>query len=468
MEKLLITDDSDEIRTQLKWGLGKEYAVVPAKDGREALALFKENAPRVATLDLGLPPHENGTEEGFRCLQEMLRQNPRAKVIVITGNDQRENALKAIQMGAYDFYQKPINLAELKVIIKRAFHLSAIEEENRFLHNALEQQTFQVGGMIGQCPDMQAVFSTMRKVASSDASVLVQGESGTGKELVARAIHAMSPRKNGPFVAINCGAIPETLLESELFGHEKGAFTGAHAQVQGKVEYAHNGTLFLDEIGELPAQLQVKLLRFLQDKTIQRVGGREDVVVNTRILAATNRDLVKETGEGRFREDLYYRLGVVSIKVPPLRERKGDLVLLATYFLKRYRDLQNKKVRGFNSDAIESMETHAWPGNIRELENKIQRAIILSEGPLIEPHDLGFDAKPMNKKIVNQEFRTLKEAKEKVEKEMVASALDKHAGNIAKAAEELGVSRPTLYDIMKRHGLFSGVLHQENANPGNQ
>ncbi len=468
MKKLLIIDDSEEIRTQLKWGLGKEYTVLLAKDGREALALFKENALHVVTLDLGLPPHEDGTEEGFRCLQEMLQQNPAMKVIVITGNDQREIALKAIQMGAYDFYQKPINLEELRVIIRRAFHLSAIEEENRSLHSALEHQTSQVGGMIGQCPEMQVVFSTMRKVASSDASVLVEGESGTGKELVARGIHAMSPRKDGPFVAINCGAIPETLLESELFGHEKGAFTGAHAQIQGKVEYAHNGTLFLDEIGELPPQLQVKLLRFLQDKSIQRVGGREDVVVNTRILAATNRDLVKEAHEGRFREDLYYRLGVVLIKVPPLRERKGDLVILATYFLKRYRDLQNKRLRGFSSAAIDSLETYAWPGNIRELENKIQRAVILSEGSLVEPQDLGFDAKPMTPGTAHLEVRTLKEAKERVEKEMAVFALDKHAGNIAKAADELGVSRPTLYDIMKRHGLFNGMLHQENANFGSQ
>jgi two-component system NtrC family response regulator len=464
MEKLLIIDDSDEIRTQLKWGLGKEYSVILARDGQETLALFNKNGPRVVTLDLGLPPHENGTEEGFRCLQDMLRQNPASKVIVITGNDQRETALKAIQMGAYDYYQKPINLEELRVIIRRAFYLSTIEEQNRSLHHALERQTAQVGGMIGQCPEMQAVFSMVRKVASSDASVLVQGESGTGKELVARAIHAMSLRKDGPFVPINCSAIPETLLEAELFGHEKGAFTGAHAQVQGKVEYAQNGTLFLDEIGELPALLQVKLLRFLQDKTIQRVGGREDVVVNTRILAATNKDLTKEIGEGRFREDLYYRLGVVLIKVPPLRDRKGDLVVLATYFLKRYCDLYDKRVRGFNSAALESMETYAWPGNIRELENKIQRAIILSEGPMIGPHDLGFDSQPVSRMTAQPEMRTLREAKERVEKEMVVSALDNHVGNIAKAAEELGISRPTLYDIMKRHGLFNGTLHPENAN----
>jgi two-component system NtrC family response regulator len=302
----------------------------------------------------------------------------------------------------------------------------------------------------------------MRKVASSDASILVQGESGTGKELVARAIHAMSPRKDGPFVPINCGAIPETLLESELFGHEKGAFTGAHAQVQGKVEYAQNGTLFLDEIGELSSLLQVKLLRFLQDKTIQRVGGREDVVVNTRILAATNKDLAKEIGDGKFREDLYYRLGVVLIKVPALRERKGDIVVLATYFLKRYGDVYNKRVRGFNAAALEIMESYPWPGNIRELENKIQRAALLSEGPMIEPHDLGFDSIPTSRRTIHPEVKTLKEAKERLEKEMVVSALDRHEGNIAKAAEELGISRPTLYDIMKKQGLFNGI-HQAGS-----
>jgi two-component system NtrC family response regulator len=465
MEKLLITDDSEEIRTQLKWGFSKEYNLIFAKDGKETLALFKKNTPRVATLDLGLPPHENGTEEGFRCLQEMLQHNPAAKVILITGNDQRENALKAIHLGAYDFYQKPINLEELKVIVRRAFHLSAIEEQNRSLYNALERQTAPFGGMIGQCPEMQAVFSTMRKIATSDAAVLVQGDSGTGKELVARAIHAMSLRKDGPFVPINCGAIPETLLEPELFGHEKGSFTGAHAQVQGKVEYAQNGTLFLDEIAELPALLQVKLLRFLQDKTIQRVGGREDISVNTRILAATNKDLAKEIKSGRFREDLYYRLGVVLIKVPPLRERKGDIVVLATFFLKRYCDLYTKRIRGFNSAALESMETYEWPGNIRELENKIQRAVLLSEGPLVEPQDLGFDAKSIARKTNASDVRTLKEAKEAVEKEMVMLALDKFGGNIAKSAEELGISRPTMYDLMKKHGLYNGMLQQENGSP---
>ncbi|HEY6010637.1 MAG TPA: sigma 54-interacting transcriptional regulator, partial [Nitrospirota bacterium] len=297
-------------------------------------------------------------------------------------------------------------------------------------------------------------------------SVLIQGESGTGKELVARAIHAMSLRKDGPFIPINCGAIPEALLEAELFGHEKGSFTGAHAQVQGKVEYAQNGTLFLDEIGELPALLQVKLLRFLQDKTIQRVGGREDIALNTRILAATNKDLLKETKEGKFREDLYYRLGVVLIKVPPLRERKGDLAVLATYFLKRYGDMYSKRVRGFSAAALNGMEIYDWPGNIRELENKIQRAIILTEGPMVSPQDLGFDPSTEDKAVGEPAIRTLKEAKERVEKEMVVLALDKHAGNIAKAAEELGTSRPTLYDIMKKHGLYNGSLQQENLAAG--
>ena len=465
MEKLLITDDSDEIRTQMKWGFSKEYDVILAKDGKESLALFTKYMPRVTILDLGLPPHENGTDEGFRCLQQMFWLNPAAKVIVLTGNDQRENALKAIEMGAYDFYQKPANLDELRVIVRRAFHLSSIEEQNRSLHNALEQQTSPIGGIIGHCSEMQSVFSTMRKVASSDASILIQGESGTGKELVARAIHSMSLRKGGPFIPINCGAIPETLLETELFGHEKGAFTGAHAQLQGKVEYAQNGTLFLDEIGELPALLQVKLLRFLQDKTIQRVGGREDVVVDTRILAATSKDLTQEMKENRFREDLFYRLGVVLIKVPPLRERKDDLMVLATYFLKRYSDLYDKRVRGFNSPAIESMEAYEWPGNIRELENRIQRAVLLSEGSLVNSVDLGFEERQTNQVALQIEVSTLKEAKERVEKGMVLSALDKYAGNIAKASEELGISRPTLYDILKKHGLFDMTIHKEKIPP---
>jgi two-component system, NtrC family, response regulator len=460
MEKLLITDDSEEIRTQMKWGLSKEYAVLPARDAAEALELFNANSPKVVTLDLGLPPCEEGTEEGFRCLKEMLRIRPATKVIVLTGNEQRENALKAVQLGAYDYYQKPINLDELRVIVRRAFQLSFIEEENRSLREVLEQQTPLVGGMVGQCPEMQAVFSTIRKVASSDASVLIQGESGTGKELVARAIHEHSLRKDGPFVPINCGAIPEALLEAELFGHEKGAYTGAHAQVQGKVEYAQNGTLFLDEIGELPALLQVKLLRFLQDKIIQRVGGREDVVVNTRIIAATNKELLKEIQESRFREDLYYRLGVVLINVPPLRERKGDIIVIASYLLKRFGELNGRRFRGFNSAAVEKIETYAWPGNIRELENKIQRAALLSEGPLVDTVGLGFDADAVGPQFKRVTTGTLKEARSRLEKELALNAMEKHAGNMAKVAEELGVTRPTLYDLLRKHGLLDAESHK--------
>jgi two-component system NtrC family response regulator len=459
MEKLLIVDDNEEIRKQLKWGLAKDYSVLLAGNADEALALFRKHRPKVVTLDLGLPPHEDGTAEGFRCLEGALNEQPAAKVIVITGNDERENALKAIDMGAYDYYQKPVDLAELKVMIKRACHLYNIEEENRSLHTALEEKAPGLYGMIGQCPQMQEVFSAIRKIASSDVAVLVVGESGTGKELVAKAIHSMSMRNAGAFVPLNCGAIPENLLESELFGHEKGAFTGAHDRVQGKVEYAHNGTLFLDEIGELPASLQVKLLRFLQEKTIQRVGGREDIAVDTRIIAATNIEIEKAIKEGSFREDLYYRIGVITISLPPLRERGADVVLLSNVFLRRSCQEFGKKVKGFSARALELLESHGWPGNVRELENKVQRAVIMAESLMIEPRDLGFaeEAEDRQKRpqVASVPGETLKDAKNRIEREMIMSAVETHDGNIAKAAAELGISRPTLYDLMKKHGLYS-------------
>jgi two-component system, NtrC family, response regulator len=461
MEKLLIVDDSEEIRKQLKWAFAKDYAVHTAKDRQEALALVNKMDPKVVTLDLGLPPDEGGTTEGLRCLEQIISQEPGIKVIVITGNDQRENALKAIQLGAYDFFQKPVNIDELRILMKRAFHLAAIEEENQELYAALERKTTQFGGMIGQCTGMQEIFSIMRKVSTTDAAVLIQAESGTGKELVAKAIHSMSLRSGETFVPINCGAIPENLLESELFGHEKGAFTGAQAQVQGKVEYAHKGTLFLDEIGELPTPLQVKLLRFLQDKTIQRVGGREDISVDTRIIAATNKDLAKEISEGRFREDLFYRIGVVQIKIPPLRERNGDIVLLATYYLNRFAALYNKKNRRFSSQALDALQSYGWPGNVRELENRVQRAVIMAEGAMIEPGDLGFLEQINKAPVATDDNLTLKTAKERVEREMVVSAIDRHKGNISKAADDLGISRPTFYDIMKKHGLHDAKQEKE-------
>lgn len=453
MEKLLIVDDNEDIRKQLKWGLGKEYDIILAGDGKEGIVSFKKQQPKVVTLDLGLPPHEDGTEEGFKCLEEMLYHSPRTKVIVITGNGEKNNAHRAIQMGAYDYFQKPIDINELKVIISRAFHLRNIEEENSRLQIALDHKNTGLGGIIGQCPQMMQVFSTIAKVATSDAAVFITGESGTGKELVARAVHAKSLRSSGPFVPINCGAIPENLLESELFGFEKGAFTGAHARVQGKVEYAHKGTLFLDEIGELPAPLQVKLLRFLQEKVIQRVGGREDIVADTRIISATNIDIAKAIKESAFREDLYYRIAVITINLPPLRERGDDIMLLANLFLKRFSEEFNKKVRGFSSASVDSLRSYEWPGNVRELENKMQRAVIMSESALLEPDDLGFaDSIPLQR-VSTTEMMTLKDAKENVEREMIISAIKNQGGNIAKAAEMLGISRPTLYDLVKKHRL---------------
>jgi two-component system NtrC family response regulator len=454
MEKLLIVDDSEEIRKQLKWGFGNEYGVLQASDVPEALGLYQKHRPKVVVLDLGLGPLPEHSSEGFRCLGEMLVTNQFTKIIIVTGTGDSGSALRAVQSGAYDFLRKPVDLAELKVVVRRAFHLHALEEENRKLRLALDKKSGATNGIIGQSQAMHEVFSTIRKVASSDVAVLIQGESGTGKELVARAIHAASPRRERDFVAINCGAIPENLLESELFGHERGAFTGAHAKVQGKVEYAQGGTLFLDEIGDLPAPLQVKLLRFLQDKSIQRVGGREDIVVDVRIVAATNRTIAEEIKSARFREDLYYRIGVVTIQLPPLRERKEDISVLATLFLMRFAEEFKKRIKGFGAAALELMESYAWPGNVRELENKIQRAVILSEGPLVEPHDLGFSPRPVPAQLSMPVCTTLKDARDRVERQLIIQAMDRRRGNIAQAAEDLGISRPTFYDIMKKHGLF--------------
>ena len=343
MDKILIIDDDADIRQQLKWGLSDEYTVVQAGDVNEGINAFKKHLPVVVILDLGLPPHENTSVEGFRGLSALLELAPHIKIIMLTGNSERENALKAMQMGAYDFYPKPPLLDELKVIIRRAIHLAGIEEQNRSLQRAMELKSITSGGMIGQCPQMLTVFSTIKKVAPSNVSVLITGENGTGKELVAQALYDASTRNKGAFVPINCGAIPENLLESELFGHEKGAFTGAHATVPGKFQYADKGTLFLDEIGELPTNLQVKLLRFLQEGVIQRVGGRVDIPVDARIVCATNVDISKAIKEGCFREDLYYRISVITINLPPLRERGDDILLLANYFLRIFNDEHKKK-----------------------------------------------------------------------------------------------------------------------------
>ena len=459
MDDILIIDDSKDILKQLKWGLGVDYSVHSAENAFDGLVLCSKHVPKVVILDLGLPPHEDSTEEGFRCLKEILGVNPLAKVIVVTGQADHENALKAIQLGAYDFYQKPIDLKELKVIIQRALYLRSIEEENRNLLSSAEAGFSRMGGIIGQCPAMMKVFSTVERVSSTDVPILITGESGTGKEMIARAVHTLSLRAKGPFVPINCGAIPENLLESELFGYERGAFTGAHAKVLGKVEYAHNGTLFLDEIAELSPSLQAKLLRFLQDKTIQRVGGREDININARIVAATNVDIQKAIKDGKFREDLYYRISVISLHLPPLRDRSDDILLIANYFLKRFSESLSKKVKGFSTAAIKYLKYYEWPGNVREIENRVQSAVIMSDTAFIGPHDLGFSEKPADTKI-SPSGLNLKTAKNMVEKEILSAAIGQHNGNISKIAEALGISRPTLYDLIKKHGLQDKTVRQ--------
>ena len=454
MEKLLIIDDNSDIRQQLKWGLCEEYTVLLAGDVNEGLGLYNKNLPKVVVLDLGLPPHEDTSVEGFRGLAALLELNPYVKVIMLTGNSERENALKATQMGAYDFLSKPPLLSDLRVIISRAFHLANLEEQNRSLQRAIEQKSGEMGGMIGQCPEMLSIFSTIKKVAPSDVSIFISGENGTGKELVAQAIHEASMRKKGPFIAINCGAIPENLIESELFGHEKGAFTGAHSMVQGKVQYADKGTLFLDEIGELPFNLQVKFLRFLQEGVIQRVGGRHDIQIDTRTVCATNVDIERAIKEGKFREDLFYRISVIQIKLPPLRERGDDILMLANYYLRIFNEEHHKKVRRFSAAGVNYLKSYDWPGNVRELRNKVQRAIIMSEATALEPSDLGCAVSFSDSGVEDaQPSTTLKEARDKMEREMVASEIDRQKGNIVKAAEALGVSRPTIYDLMKKHNL---------------
>ena len=447
--KLLIVDDDENIRTQMKWALAREYDVVLAEDRQSALEKIRKEHPSVVTLDLGLPPHPGGIEEGLRALTGMLEQDPFIKVIVITGQTERSNALQAIGQGAYDFLCKPVEVDDLRGILRRAFYVSQLERENRTLQQQTTTELFQ--GMMGTSTQMQETFAAILRVATTDVPVLIVGESGTGKELTARAIHRLSDRKDGPFIAINCGAIPENLLESELFGHEKGAFTNAHMQRKGRIEGAQGGTLFLDEIGEMPLALQVKLLRFLQERVIERVGGREEIPINVRVLAATNIDLKKAMSENRFREDLYYRLGVVVLTVPPLRDRGGDTALLANLFLQRYATENKKKVVKFSQAALHALGSHTWPGNIRELENRIKRAVIMAEGSQISPvHlELAEPADPYSGK-------RLKEAREVLERDLVRKALDRTKGNLTQAAADLGVSRPTLYELMEKLGIEKG------------
>lgn len=443
---LLLVDDDPEIRDQMKWALAFEYQVLQAEDRGAALAQVRQTMPPLVLLDLGLPPDPEGASEGLAALREILEVNPSTKVIVITGNSDRAKAVAAVESGAHDFIEKPVQLDVLKIVLQRAAYLASLEQDNRVLNEEAGQQEFE--GLVGSSPRMHELFDLIRRVGPSDVPVLIVGESGTGKELVARAIHRQSPKHTGPFVAINCGAIPDTLLESELFGHEKGAFTGAVQQRKGRIESAQGGTLFLDEIGDIPLALQVKLLRFLQNHEIQRLGGRDTTQVDARIIAATNVNLQRAIGEGRFREDLYYRLCVVTVTVPSLSERVGDIPLLARAFLQRFAQEQHKPLLGFTPEAMDAMIAHRWPGNVRELENRLQRAVVMAEGKYVTPSHL--ELKPP---ASDDDTLTLRGSRDSREKDLVRLAMEKSQGNVSKAAAELGISRPTLYQLLARYGL---------------
>jgi two-component system, NtrC family, response regulator len=444
--KLLVVDDDPNARTQMRWALAQDFELFVAQDRPSALAVFRKERPVVVTLDLGLPPDAHGVEEGFCTLRALLEEDALTKVLIVTGQDERKYALEAIGQGAYDFFCKPVQFDELKVLLARALRYAQLEQEHRALQQQVYHEAFE--GMLGMSPPMQEVFAAIRRVAATDASVVISGESGTGKELVAQAIHRHSRRRGGPFIAINCGAIPENLLESELFGHEKGAFTGAHTQRKGRIELAQGGTLLLDEIGELPLALQVKLLRFLQARKIERVGGRTTIDVDVRVLAATHVDLSQAIQAGQFREDLYYRLNVVEIVVPPLRERGEDILVLAKALLHRYTAESQRQISGCEPAALTALTTYSWPGNVRELENRLQRAVIMALGPLLTPEDLGLPrpeamAKPP----------TLQEARAVIEADLIRQALARNNGNITHTATELGLSRPTLRELMRKYDL---------------
>jgi two-component system NtrC family response regulator len=442
---LLLIEDDELIRNQMQWGLSSEYDVHVIGDRTGALNLARSLRPPVIVLDLGLPPAPREATEGLRALRELLTIVPHAKIIVVTGHAERAIAMKAVELGAYDYFTKPADFDALKLLLKRACQLHELEMENVALRHRGDAGQG-LGLLIGDSPIMQTLFSAIRKVAGSEAAVLITGESGSGKELVARTIHAEGPRAEHPFVAINCGAIPDNLLESELFGHEKGAFTGATAQRRGRIEFAAGGTLFLDEIGEMPAALQVKLLRFLQDRTIERVGGREAIPIDVRVMAATHTDLEQAIAAGTFRSDLYYRLRVVTIPVPPLRARGLDVMLLAQTFFELAAREEKKPLKGLSPDAWDAIRAHDWPGNVRELENRVKRGVIMAEGRQVTAADL--ELAP-----AQEPSPSLRVAKEQTERELVLATLTKHAGNITRAAAELGLSRQALYEIMSKRAI---------------
>ena len=446
-QKLLIIEDDPGLQKQLRWSFDA-FDVVVAGDRESALAQIRRHEPAVVTMDLGLPPDPDGSTEGMATLQQILAMAPETRVIVLTGNQERANAVKAIAMGAYDFHQKPCDPEVLGLVIQRAFFLSALQNENRRMQQA--QVDSPMAGVISRDAGMLKVCRNIEKVAPTSASVMILGESGTGKEVLARALHALSPRANNRFMAINCAAIPENLLESELFGYEKGAFTGAAKQTKGKVELAHGGTFFLDEVGDLPMSLQAKLLRFLQERVVERVGGHEEIAVDVRIVCATHQKLKDLTASGRFREDLYYRLSEIVVTIPPLRERIGDATLLAHHFKHKFTTQESRQSLHFSNEALAAIGSHGWPGNVREMENCIKRAVIMTDGQYIGADDLGLAVADDDERL------NLRQVRDEAEYKAIVNALGRVEGNIVKASELLGISRPTMYDLMARHSIKAG------------
>ena len=441
---LLIVEDDPALQKQMCWAFD-QYETIVAGDRESAIASVRRHEPAVVTMDLGLPPRPDDPTEGLQLLDEVHALAPDTKVIVLTGQNDRANALKAIALGAYDFCEKPFEPVILTLMLERAFRVHDLQEENRRLQAV--QQTPAMAGIITRDPGMQKICRTVEKIAPTSATLLILGESGTGKELLARALHDLSPRKGNRFVAINCAAIPEALLESELFGYEKGAFTGAAKQTIGKFETAHGGTLFLDEIGDLSLALQSKLLRFLQERVIERIGGRQEIPIDVRIVCATHQNLKDLTAAGKFREDLYYRLAEIVLEVPPLRSRKGDAALLAHGFVHRFGSEQKRGSMTLRPDAVAAIESYAWPGNVRELENVIKRVVIMADGQGIGAADIGISSE------ISETHLNLRQVRDEAEKHAVLQALGRVNGNLSKAADLLGVSRPTLYELIHRFGL---------------
>ncbi len=444
--KLLIVEDDQGLQSQLRWHFD-QYEVIAASNREEAIAAIRLHEPPIVLQDLGLPPDDEGVDEGFRCIREISSISPMTKIIVMTGNADYENAVRAVAMGAYDFYQKPVNPETLDLILQRAFHIYALEEQHR---KAEEQKQSPLDGIIACDPKMLKICRTIEKLAPSDVTCTLTGESGTGKEVLARALHNFSQRKSKRLVAINCAAVPENLMESELFGYEKGAFTGASKTTKGKVETASGGTLFLDEIGDMPLMLQAKLLRFLQERVIERVGGREEIPVDVRVVCATNKNLQEMVNEGTFREDLFYRICEMEIEIPPLRNRQGDKLLLARHFLQRSVEQNNAPVTGFSPEAIEAIEAYDWPGNIREMENRIKRGVVMADEKLVSSEDLGL--------VSDGNFSlNLREVRYNAERAAILRALNMTEYNISATAKQLGVTRPTLYDLMKKYNISANA-----------